>query len=77
VSVREALSLHVPVVASDASPRPDGVVLFQSRSAPALATALRQVLTGRPAYAQSLRSLDVPDNFPALLNLYREVSRSI
>ncbi len=76
VSVREALSMNVPVVASDASLRPDGVVLFASRSVAGLDAALREVLTHRSAYVRSLESLTVADNFPVLLNLYREVSSS-
>jgi glycogen(starch) synthase len=31
ISLREALHFNVPVVASDAAPRPDGSILFASR----------------------------------------------
>ncbi len=40
VSVREALALGVPVVASDAAPRPDGTVVFQTGNAGDLAGKL-------------------------------------
>ena len=74
VAVREALSLRVPVVASDASARPDGVVLFETRNLEALNHAVRQVLTHRAAHVQALQSISIEDNFPPLLKLYRAIA---
>lgn len=76
VAVREALGLHVPVVASDASARPDGVVLFETRNLEAMNAAVRQVLTHRAAHVQALRSISIADNFPPLLRLYRAIAAS-
>jgi glycosyltransferase involved in cell wall biosynthesis len=60
VSVREALALGRPTVASDASARPPGVVLFPSGDAVALASAVEQLLHGeaRPAPCPVLPSED-------------------
>lgn len=44
ISVREALALGVPVVASDAAQRPSGTVVFRSGSAEALVAAADGVL---------------------------------
>ena len=74
VAVREALSLRVPVVASDASARPDGVVLFETRNPEALSDAVRQVLTHRAAHVRILQSISIDDNFPPLLELYRAIA---
>jgi glycosyltransferase involved in cell wall biosynthesis len=74
ISVREALSLRVPVVASDASARPDGVVLFETRNLEALIHAVRQVLTHHTAHVQALQAVPIDDNFPQLLKLYREIA---
>jgi glycosyltransferase involved in cell wall biosynthesis len=74
VSVREALNLRVPVVASDASARPDGVVLFETRNLEAMIHAVRQVLTHRAAHVQALQTISIDDNFPPLLKLYREIA---
>jgi len=46
LSVREALHLGVPVIASDNGMRPDGVHLVPSRSLDALVEAVSRVLTG-------------------------------
>jgi glycosyltransferase involved in cell wall biosynthesis len=76
VAVREALSLRVPVVASDASPRPPEVVLFGKRNLPALVGAVRQVLEDRPRFARALETVEIEDNFPPLLSLYRELMQA-
>lgn len=44
VAVREAMLFNVPVVASDACPRPDGVVTFRNRDADDFATKVDAVL---------------------------------
>ena len=74
VAVREALGLRVPVVASDASARPDGVVLFEARNLEALNHAVRQVLTHHAAHVQALQSISIDDNFQPLLELYRAIA---
>ena len=74
VSVREALNLRVPVVASDASSRPAGVVLFETRNLEAMIRAVREVLTHRAAHVQTLQTISMDDNFPPLLKLYREIA---
>jgi glycosyltransferase involved in cell wall biosynthesis len=74
VAVREALNLRVPVVASDASARPDGVVLFETRNLEALERAVRLVLAHRAAHVVALQSISIDDNFPPLLELYRAIA---
>lgn len=44
ISVREALAMNVPVVASDCTRRPDGTVLFKTGNSEDLATRLECVL---------------------------------
>jgi len=74
VAVREAMYLRVPVVASDASPRPDGAVLFPARDLAALTAAVREVLTHRAAHVRALESVEIEDNFPPVLKLYRAIA---
>lgn len=44
IAVREALALGVPVVASDASPRPGDVLLFPSRNLDVFVASIREAL---------------------------------
>ncbi len=68
ISVREALALGVPCVASDVCARPEGTYLFQSGQAPALALRVRQALVEGPLESAS------PDAGPVMLGLYTELS---
>ncbi len=76
VVVREALALHVPVVASDAAIRPAGAVLFEARNLEAMTAAVRQVLAHHAAHVQGLQSVTMDDNFPSVLELYRAIASS-
>ncbi|HME90949.1 MAG TPA: glycosyltransferase, partial [Myxococcaceae bacterium] len=64
VSVREALALGVACVASDAVPRPSGVVLFRSGDAIDLARTIAR------APAMEARWVESPDVGCVLLELY-------
>ena len=68
ISVREALALGVPCVASDVCARPEGTYLFQAGYAPDLALRVRQALVEGPAESAS------PDAGPVMLGLYTELS---
>lgn len=74
VSVREALNLRVPVVASDASARPEGVVSFETRNLEAMIHAVRQVLTHHEAQVEALQAVSIEDNFLPILKLYRDIA---
>jgi glycosyltransferase involved in cell wall biosynthesis len=65
VSVREALSLGVPVVASDVVVRPPGVVLAAAGDASSLAVAIRRAVTG-----SSVRAASPPPSRERHLELY-------
>jgi glycosyltransferase involved in cell wall biosynthesis len=56
ITVREALALGVPVVASDTDFRPEGVILFRKGDVSDLMAKLKQVLTGPGADSPSARA---------------------
>ena len=69
LSVREALSLGVRTVASDAATRPQGVQLFRTGDPFALADAIELAL------AQPRPEPHGDDALPKLLQIYRDLSR--
>jgi glycosyltransferase involved in cell wall biosynthesis len=70
LSVREALMLGVPCVASDVCVRPEGTRLFRTGDVEALVARVREAVAGgRVRVAQ-------PDMGPVLLGLYRELQVS-
>jgi glycosyltransferase involved in cell wall biosynthesis len=64
ISVREALTLGVPCVASDVCSRPHGTYTFQAGNAEDLANQLHRALKQGPAQVMS------PDAGPVLFKLY-------
>lgn len=68
ISVREALALGVPCVASDVCARPEGAVCFRSGDARDLVEKLVQALLAPPARVAG------PDAGPMLVALYRELA---
>ncbi|HVR28434.1 MAG TPA: heparinase II/III family protein [Thermoanaerobaculia bacterium] len=70
ISVREALALGVPVVASDASPRPEGTRLHRCGDADDLAARLDE-LAGVERGARTAAVLE-PGGLEALLWIYRQ-----
>ncbi|ADO71487.1 glycosyltransferase family 4 protein [Stigmatella aurantiaca] len=70
ISVREALTLGVPCVASDVCTRPEGTYLFRAGQAPELAQRILQAIAEGPAQVSS------PDAGPVLLELYEALASS-
>jgi len=51
ISVREAISMHVPVVASNVGTRPDGALLFEAGDVDGFVKTVRTVLRGSTGLA--------------------------
>jgi glycosyltransferase involved in cell wall biosynthesis len=75
ISVREALALAVPVVASDAGPRPEGVVRFRSGDAGDLARRIAGALGAPRPRAAAAEPVAERRALERLLAFYREASR--
>jgi len=75
ISVREALAVGLPVVASDAGLRPPGVVLYRPADASDLARKVEQAL-GSPRGVGSAGPADEGKaNFERLVAIYQELAR--
>jgi glycosyltransferase involved in cell wall biosynthesis len=70
ISVREALSMGTSVVASDASPRPKGVVLFANRDIKALINVVRQSLNEKQRVSDRPEQSNLMNNYHSLLKIY-------
>lgn len=66
VSVAEALEKGVPVVASDAVPRPGSVILFKAGDPADMAMAIKKALSSKPSKVN-------PDSFPDILDFYERI----
>lgn len=71
VSVREALALGLPVIASSAARRPDGVTQFPAGDLPGLVTLAEEVLRRRPTAASPTVRPAHTDNLQAVVELYQ------
>jgi glycosyltransferase involved in cell wall biosynthesis len=72
ISVREAIHLGTPVIATDNGMRPEGVRLIPPANLPALRLAIAESLTARPAARPPQAAAD-ERNVEAVLNLYQEI----
>lgn len=75
LSVREALSLGIPVVASDTGLRPPGVILFPKGERDKLAESITYVLDHLKEVRSSISSDLRPDTVSELLRIYRSFSK--
>jgi glycogen synthase len=76
ISVREALALKIPVVASDAAYRPQRVLCFAKGNAHDFVEKLSRVLGDRSAFTEDATMPDGSDNATRLFNIYTELNRS-
>jgi glycosyltransferase involved in cell wall biosynthesis len=74
VSLREALYLKVPSVASDVVARPEGTVLFKNRDVNDFTQKVREVLADYENYKKKLAAACSGDFFPDIARVYREVA---
>jgi glycosyltransferase involved in cell wall biosynthesis len=70
LTIHEALSLRIPVIASDCTERPKGCILFKNRNPDDLYKKVRTVLGNYPFYQQQLKDLSFENNADLFLKLY-------
>lgn len=76
VSVRECLSLGVPVIASDAVFRPEGCVLFRNLDLSDLMEKAQEVLGNLSLYKEKVQDIQIGDASEEVLAVYKEVLSS-
>jgi glycosyltransferase involved in cell wall biosynthesis len=75
LTVMEALSLEVPVIASDCVERPEGTILFETRDVDDLCNKVLTVLAASEHYRARLKDIHPRDNAAAFLALYEDMGR--
>jgi glycosyltransferase involved in cell wall biosynthesis len=73
LTVLEALSVQIPVIASDCCERPEGTVLFKTRDVDDLCDKVTMVLSSHKFYCAQLKGIRRSDNAAALLKLYKDM----
>ncbi len=74
MSVREALSLGLPTVASDTPFRPEGVILYRKGEVPDMMEKLEAALSAGRADGADARE-EAGENLEALVGIYEDVAR--
>jgi glycosyltransferase involved in cell wall biosynthesis len=77
LTVMEALSIHVPVVASDCCERPIGTVLFENRNVDDLCDKVLAILSSPHEFRKRLKNVLIEDNAAALLKLYEKLASAV
>ncbi|MDD2272290.1 MAG: glycosyltransferase [Desulfuromonadaceae bacterium] len=73
LSVRECLDLSIPVIASNAVPRPEGCILFQCGDLESLEKSLLALLADYPVFLQQAQQSKSSNCLESLLACYRSV----
>lgn len=76
-SVREALHLGLPVIASDCVKRPEGVTTFPAGDLNAFQETVLMVLNDLELYRKKVISLPKPDHAKPIVELFRELLGSV
>ncbi len=74
ISLREALYLKVPSVASDAVPRPEGTAIFKSRDTAGFIDCVKEVWENYTDHKKRVEHLSMPDVLGEILAIYRRVA---
>ena len=73
VSLREALYLKTPSVASDVISRPEGTVLFKNRDIDSFTESVEHVLRNHKQLKADLESLEIKSGLSKILEVYRDL----
>jgi len=73
LSIREALTLKKPVIASDVCKRPEGTLIFRNRNIEDLYIKINDVINNHDAYRTKIKKIEFEDNAEKILEVYKKV----
>lgn len=74
LSIYEALSIGIPVIASDCVPRPEGVVLFKTRDFDDLYKKTKMVLLNIDKFKNEVKNIKIENNAYKIIKLYKSIN---
>lgn len=74
VSLREALFLKTPSIASDAAPRPAGTVVFKNRDVEDFTSRVKMVWDNYGDYKAKAEALEIKSGLEEILGIYRRLA---
>jgi len=74
VSLREALCFKIPSIASDAAPRPEGVILFRNRDIHDFTAKVKSVLDNYEWYKKRVEAVKIESNAGKLIEIYQRLT---
>ena len=73
LSIREALTLKKPAIASDVCKRPKGTILFKNRNIEDLFIKITGVINNYDEYRTKIKNIEFEDNAEKILEVYKKV----
>jgi len=73
LSIREAISLKKPAIASDVCKRPEGTILFENRNIDDLYSKTIQVIDNYDEEKNKIENIEFEDNAEKILEVYKKV----
>ena len=74
LSIREALYFKIPVVTSDACPRPRGIILFKNRDVDSFTENVERVLNNYSQFKKEAESIVVDSGVDKILEVYNSLA---
>jgi len=73
LSIREALTLQKPTIASDVCKRPEGTIIFKNRNIEDLYIKITDVINNHDEYRTKIKNIEFEDNAEKILEVYKKV----
>jgi glycosyltransferase involved in cell wall biosynthesis len=76
LTILEALSLDIPVLASDCVERPEGAILFKNRDVEDMCRKVVDVLLNSQSYREKIKKIPIANNADSILKIYEDLEIS-
>jgi hypothetical protein len=74
ISIREALYLKIPTVASDVVPRPEGTLIFGNRDIEDFILKVKDIIINYNLYKEKFKRKEIENNAEKILEIYQKMT---